>query len=72
MKQKHEWTVVHESDDDNGNPTLWAIEAEERKFFWIELNSKGIYAVIDHDAQTLLKECKSLSSAKRWAAIHLL
>ena len=72
VNQQQKWSVIHESDDDNGNPTLRAIKAEERKFFWIELNHKGSYAVINHDAKTVLKECKSLASAKRRVTMYLL
>lgn len=46
-------------------------QAGEKKFFWIEVNTKGLYDVINCDAKTVLKTCKSLRSAKRWVTLNL-
>lgn len=35
-------------------------------------NPNGLYDVIDSDAETLLKICQSLRSAKRWVSMNLL
>lgn len=72
MEQKRIRNIIHESDDENGNPTCWAIQAGRKKFFWIEVNPNGLYDVIDSDAETLLKTCQSLRSAKRWVSMNLL
>lgn len=44
---KNEWRVVHEMDDENGNPTCWAMQINNRfgKFVWITLNHKNYYDV---------------------------
>ena len=68
---KNIWNVVHESDDENGNPTLYSLKLKEGKFYWIEETNKG-FDVIDTDARTVLKTCKSLTSAKRWVTENLL
>ena len=70
MKKK--WEVVHDCDEENGNPTCWALEVSKSVFYWINETSDVKFEIIDHDAHTVLMNCKLLTSAKRWAAMNLL
>lgn len=69
---KTQWNVVHECDMDDGTPTEWALKVAENKFIWIDALFNGTFDVIHYDAQKVLKNCKSLSSAKRWVTMNLL
>lgn len=75
------WEVVHEGDTDNGKPTCWASEINDEcygKYVWItgaldddEETIVSYYVeVIPCDDVITLVECKSLASAKRWAAMR--
>ena len=70
------WEVVHDADLDDGTPTMWSIKVktEERKeiYYWICLVHDGTYNVELNDGETVLKNCKSLTSAKRWVTMNLL
>lgn len=72
MARKREWNIIHECDLDDGTPTEWALKIEDKKFYWIDLLNDGSYDVIDSDAHTVLVNCKSLASAKRWVTMNLL
>lgn len=72
---KLNWQVVHECDDEIGNPTAWAAEINHYlygKYCWIIDN--GDYFSVEIDCATFdeLVKCKTLSSAKRWASTHLM
>lgn len=68
-----EWHIIHECDDiENGTPTQWSKEINHSKYgryVWIELTYNNTYDVIAND--TILKNCKSLASAKRWVSSNL-
>lgn len=68
----NKWRVVHECDLDDGTPTEWALKVSEGKFYWIDSLADETFDVIDCDAHTVLKNCKSLLSAKRWVTKNLL
>ncbi len=70
MKKK--WEIVHDCDEEDGTPTCWALKVSEGVFYWIDETSDGKFEIIDHDGHTVLMKCKSLISAKRWAAMNLL
>ncbi len=72
LTMKKKWEAVHDCDEENGNPTCWALEVSKSVFYWINETSDGKFEIIDHDAHTVLMNCKSLTSAKRWAAMNLL
>lgn len=40
------WNVVHEADDDNGQPTEWSTRLPNGKFLWIDHEQDG-YALYD-------------------------
>ncbi len=69
------WKIVHESDDENGNPTLWAAEInhpKHGKFCWISDTGKGYRVEVQHgDDFVELVLCKSLASARRWVSRFL-
>lgn len=69
---KNEWNIVHDCDSENGKPTEWSLKVAEEKFYWIDELADETFDVIDHDAHTVLKNCKTLVSAKRWVATYLL
>ena len=40
--RKLNWEIVHECDDEQGNPTQWAADVTDskgRRFFWIDIYS---------------------------------
>lgn len=72
---KLNWNIVHECDDEDGNPTQWSSEINHPKYgkyCWI--NDMGDYfgVEVDYGGFTELVECKSLISAKRWVATQLM
>lgn len=67
---KKNWNIVHECDLEDGTPTVWSLRVAENKFYWIDAVSDGTFDVIDHDSHTVLKNCKSLPSAKRWVTMN--
>lgn len=69
---KNKWEILHDCDDDNGNPTVYSLKVGENKYYWLDLLDGGRVDVIDCDCHTVLKTCKNLTSAKRWVTINLL
>lgn len=69
---KNKWEILHDCDDDNGNPSVYTCKAGENKYYWLGLQYDGMVNVIDYDGHTVLKTCKTLASAKRWVTINLL
>lgn len=68
---KDEWKIIHECDLENGTPTEWALKVADNVFYWIDAKADSTFDVIDSDNETVLKNCKSLSSAKRWVANYI-
>ena len=69
---KREWNIVHDCDLENGTPTEWSLKVADDKFCWIDEVSNGTFDVIGYDAHTVLANCKTLASAKRWVTMNLL
>lgn len=69
---KEKWKIVHECDLEDGTPTEWVLKVTDRKFYWIDLMNDDTFNIIDHDARTVLMNCNSLASAKRWVTMNLL
>lgn len=71
---KLKWKIVHECDDEDGNPTQWALEINHSKygkFCWIN-NMEDYFGIeVDYGELIELKQCKSLASAKRWVTMNL-
>ena len=68
------WNIVHECDDDNGNPTQWATEinhSDYGRFVWIDDEGEKFGVYSGKSCNTKLAECKSLAWAKRWVKINL-
>ena len=63
-----EWHIIHECDTENGTPTQWGKEINGQ-YVWIELTYNNTYDVVVND--TVLKNCKTLVSAKRWVSTNL-
>lgn len=68
----NKWNIVHECDLEDGTPTEWSIKVEENKFFWIDKLDNETFDVIDSDCHTILTNCKTLNSAKKWVENNLL
>lgn len=70
------WNVVHECDDDNGNPTEWSCRELESTYgyVWIDELENG-YGVITEEHQIMGYDYifvgKSLEVAKRWVQKNL-
>lgn len=72
---KNQWKIIHESDDDNGNPTLWTLEINHPKYgkyCWISDHINYFSVEVDYGGFIELKQCTSLTSAKRWVTMNLL
>ena len=41
-----DWHIIHETDDDNGQPTQWSAKLSNGKFLWIDKETEG-YALYD-------------------------
>ena len=69
------WNVIHECDDEAGNPTQWCVEINHPKYgkyCWINDIGSGFNVEVDYDGFIELVQCKSLVSAKRWVSMNLL
>lgn len=71
---KLNWEIIHECDDEDGNPTQWVTEINHTKYgkyCWI--NDMGDYfgVEVDYGGFIELAKCKSLPSAKRWVTTQL-
>lgn len=73
--RKLNWEIVHECDDEQGNPTQWAADVTDekgRKFLCILFDLDGYFYVTDsRKVFNDVAKCKSLTSAKRSAARYL-
>lgn len=71
---KIKWNIIHEGDDENGNPTVWVAEINHPKYgkyCWINDMGTGYFNVEVGWGFQELVQCKSLTSAKRWVARYL-
>lgn len=66
------WQIVHDCDLDDGTPTEWSLRVDTIKWYWIDALDDGSFDVIDSNCRTVLKNCKSLPSAKAWVTKNLL
>lgn len=55
----------------DGTATEWRLMVVDGIFYWIDTMSDDTYNVIAPDGHTVLMNCKSLASAKRWVRVHL-
>ena len=74
--ENNKWHIIHECDDDNGEPTCWAKEVNHHKYgkyVWISKQGDTEYAVevIPDNDTKVLATCRSLASAKRWVTTHV-
>ena len=70
--KKRQWSVVHDCDGEDGTPSVWSLKIADNQFYWIDATPDNTFNVIDMDGKTVLKNCCSLQSAKRWVAVYLL
>ncbi len=71
---KNKWTIVHDCDDDNGNPTCWSLEINHPqygRYVWIAETETGYDVQIERSSIETIANCKTLSSAKRWVTSNL-
>lgn len=73
--EKNEWKIIHDMDGEDGSPTSWSKTINHKKYgkyVWITEVEKGFDVEVVYDDEfILLKNCKSLTSAKRWVSINL-
>lgn len=69
---KRKWETVPEMDLEDGTPTEWSLKVADGKFYWIDEMSDGTFNVIAQDAHTVLMNCKSLASVKRWVTRNVI
>lgn len=72
---KNTWEVVIDCNDEDDNPTCWSKEINHKKygkFVWITDNGNGYNVEVIRDETIVLKECKSLASAKKWVTSNLI
>lgn len=70
---KTTWNIVHDADDEGGNPALWSLALGNERFLWIETAANGTFQIIDTNAERILKpNFKTLASAKRYVTTHIL
>lgn len=73
---KNEWKIVHEGDDENGNPSIWSLEINHEKYgrwCWITDEGKVFVVSVEYGGDFMeLMICKTLTSAKRWVTRNLL
>lgn len=72
---KLQWEIIHECDDEEGNPAQWCAEINHPKYgkyCWINDMADHFTVEVDYDGFVELARCKSLTSAKRWVATYLL
>lgn len=76
---KNQWEIIHEADDDDGNPTNWALEINHKKYgkyVWISGYDNIFDVEVDNNPEpgemTVLVTCTSLRSAKRWVTMNLM
>lgn len=74
---KLKWKIIHESDDEDGNPTQWSTEINHPKYgkyCWI--NDMDGYFTVEvyyfYRGFVELARCKSFTSAKRWVTTNLM
>lgn len=74
VRDSLDWEIVHESDYDDGNPTLWGAEVNSHhygKFMWIELSDvDGYYDLVYNaggDRYKTIKSFMSFNKAKKFA-----
>ena len=70
--EKRQWNVVHDCDGEDGTPSVWSLKIGDNQYYWIDETPDNTFNVIDTDGKTVLKNCRSLRSAKRWVAVYLL
>jgi len=72
MMKELKWNPVIEDEDDEDNPTVWAAEIDDElygDYCWITFDGDNYNVEVIPDSDTkVLKSCKSLAGAKRFAA----
>lgn len=70
---RNTWHIMHDADEENGKPGCWQKEINH-EFYG---HYVSIWKYDEHEygvevkGSTVLKICKSLSSAKRWVSMNL-
>lgn len=73
---KLKWNIVHECDDEDGNPTTWVAEINNPiygKYCWItsSISLEFIIETKDNKDYIIHTKTKSLRGAKRWVTANL-
>lgn len=72
VRESLDWEIVHEADDDDGNPTMWSAKINSDKygkFVWVEVSENGFDVVVESgkDNYKTLKSFKTIGRAKKYA-----
>ena len=59
-----EWHIIHEADDDNGQPAQWSAKLPNGEFLWIDKEVEG-YALYDTHDTVSPSKLKFLSPAQK-------
>ncbi len=69
------WTIIHESDDEDGNPTCWSTEINHPvygKYVWIDGCGNRFTVSVNTNGFKEIYKCKSFVGAKRWVNRNLI
>ena len=68
------WNIVHDCDNDNGEPTQWACKlTEDGQFVWIDKIGECAYGITNKaSGDDYLYVACSLQGAKRWVNRNLI
>ena len=74
MEKIIQWRIIHECDNDNGEPTEWACRlTEDGQFVWIDKIGERAYGITNKaSGDDYLYVADSLQDAKRWVTKHLI
>lgn len=70
-----EWEVVHECDEEDGNPTQWVAEIHSKrygKYAWIDLLPNGDYLISASRQDKIKVIARHLPKAKAWVSSYML
>lgn len=68
------WNIIHECDNDNGEPTQWVCKlTKDDQFVWIDKIGECAYGITNKaDGNDYLYVASSLQYAKRWVSRNLI
>lgn len=72
--KNNKWEIIHDADNEDGTPTCWVKEiyhSRYGRFVWISKTKEGFAVEVKRDDEfSVLVNCKTLTSAKRWVSTN--